>query len=180
MNEYPVSIERIYISPGHNFYKNKMGEPGQHPLHDVESVHAVAGAGLEGDRFFHPGKAGKGPITFFAYEVYELMKKELGFDRAKSGDYRRNVIVRGMALNQLVGQKFEIGGLEFEGTMECSPCDWMNVVIGPGTRDFLRGRGGLRAKILKGGELKTGATTLRTEVNFSPEDILKQYDELQT
>ena len=70
---------------------------------------------------------------------------------------RRNVITAGVDLNSLIGKKFILQGVEFEGTCECSPCYWMDAAIAPGAEAALQGRGGLRARILTGGKLRVDA-----------------------
>jgi MOSC domain-containing protein YiiM len=71
--------------------------------------------------------------------------------------------MRGADLNELIGQDFEVQGLRFHGTEECRPCYWMNRAIAPGAEEFLKGRGGLRAKILSDGKLRS------TTANGHPE-----------
>ena len=73
------------------------------------------------------------------------------------GVTRRNVITLGLDLNSLVGKRFVIQGIEFEGVCECSPCHWMNHAIGEGAERALHGRGGLRARILGDGLLRVDA-----------------------
>ena len=71
------------------------------------------------------------------------------------GATRRNVFLEGADLPALIGQEFEIQGVQFAGTEECRPCHWMNTALGsPGAEEWLRGRGGLRARILTDGVLK--------------------------
>ncbi len=70
---------------------------------------------------------------------------------------RRNVITRDADLNELIGREFGVHGVRFHGTGECRPCYWMDRAIAPGTEEFLKGRGGLRAKILADGELRSTA-----------------------
>ncbi len=70
------------------------------------------------------------------------------------GVTRRNVITEGMDLNLLVGKRFTLQGVEFEGVCECKPCYWMDQAIAPGGEAALLGRGGLRAKILTCGKLR--------------------------
>jgi MOSC domain-containing protein YiiM len=60
-------------------------------------------------------------------------------------------------LNQWIGKEFEIQGVRFFGTEESKPCHWMDRVFAPGARDFLKGNGGLRAKILSDGKLQSTA-----------------------
>jgi MOSC domain-containing protein YiiM len=57
----------------------------------------------------------------------------------------------GVDLNELIGEQFEIDGVKFLGVAECSPCRWMDKAFCPGAEKFLRGNGGLRAKILTNG-----------------------------
>jgi MOSC domain-containing protein YiiM len=73
---------------------------------------------------------------------------------------RRNVITRHVELNELIGQDFEVQGVRFHGTGECRPCYWMDRAIGPGAEEFLKGRGGLRARILSDGQLRSIARLL--------------------
>ena len=70
---------------------------------------------------------------------------------------RRNVFTRDVDLNELIGKDFEIQGVRFHGSEESRPCHWMNRAIGPGAEEFLRGRGGLRARILSNGVLRSSA-----------------------
>ncbi|MEM6886190.1 MAG: molybdenum cofactor biosysynthesis protein, partial [Verrucomicrobiota bacterium] len=67
---------------------------------------------------------------------------------------RRNVVISGVDLNSLIGKEFELQGVHFEGSCECSPCFWMDEAIAPGAEEFLKGQGGLRARVLTDGILK--------------------------
>jgi hypothetical protein len=64
------------------------------------------------------------------------------------------VITRGVHLNDLIGVEFEIQGVQFFGREECRPCYWMDFAFSPGAENVLKGRGGLRAEILKDGHLQ--------------------------
>ncbi len=119
-----------------------------------------AGLGLEGDRFFGYRPDYNGQITFFAWEVVQAARRELGVPHLAPEAFRRNVIIEGPHLNDLIGVRFALGGVEFEGVSESKPCHWMNAVVAPGAEVWLRGRGGLRAKILTDGELRRGANEL--------------------
>ena len=70
---------------------------------------------------------------------------------------RRNVITRDVDLSDLIGKDFEVQSVAFYGTEECRPCYWMDQAIAPGAEDFLKGRGGLRARILSDGVLRSTA-----------------------
>lgn len=150
-------IAHLYISPEHNFYGHHGQPPGEAPMMEVESVECVASQGLRGDRFYGFKENYKGQVTFFSLEVFERLCEKLQIaDRAPSV-FRRNIIVRGTDLNALIGREFEVQGVRFVGTQECSPCHWMNVAFGDGAEAALSGHGGLRARILNDGVLKRGA-----------------------
>lgn len=152
-------IRHIYISPGHNFRGHHGREPSAHAAIEVESARCVAGKGLEGDRYFGYEEEYKGQITFFDWDVYLDLCRTLGVTDCPPSALRRNVIVEGVELNALVGKRFEIQGITFEGTEECKPCYWMDRAVAPGAEAAMQGRGGLRARILTNGLLRTTANT---------------------
>ena len=152
-----MKICRLFISPGHNFFGHHGQPAGENPTVEVAEAECVAGQGLVGDRFFGFKENYKGQITFFSSEVFEDVCQKLGVTGKSSGLTRRNVITAGTDLNILIGQKFTLQGVEFEGVCECSPCHWMDDAIAPGAEAALQGRGGLRAKILTDGKLRVDA-----------------------
>jgi MOSC domain-containing protein YiiM len=149
-----IRVERLFISPGHNFFGHHQQPPGENPTVEVPEIQCVAGHGIEGDRFFDFKKDYKGQITFFSGEIFEAVCQKLGAEQKSPGITRRNVITRGADLNLLIGKKFEIQGVQFEGVCECSPCYWMDQAIAAGAETALRGNGGLRAKILSDGKIR--------------------------
>lgn len=155
-----ASIRQIFISPGHNYFGHHGKPAGEDPTVEVNTVNCVAGRGIEGDRFFDFKEDYKGQITFFAWEDYESIKATLNVPDLKGGAFRRNVLVAGMDWPSLIGQRFELQGVQFEGTGEAKPCYWMEQAVAPGAEEWLKGRGGLRAKILRDGSLTTGAAEL--------------------
>jgi len=148
-------IEEIFLSPGHNYFGHHGKPAGENPLVAVSEVECVAGRGLVGDRFFDFKDDYKGQITFFAREVFEEVCRSTGVSvHLSAGLTRRNIITSGVELNDLIGRRFSVQGLEFEGMSECKPCYWMDQAIAPGAEDAMQGRGGLRAKILTSGTLR--------------------------
>lgn len=152
-----VQVCRLFVSPGHNFFGHHGQPAGRHPILEVPEVECVAGAGIRGDRFFGHQENYQGQITFFSAEVFEGLRRELGLVDAQPSATRRNVLVSGADLNSLVGAEFAIQGVRFAGVVECAPCHWMNDALGPGAEDWLKGRGGLRARILTDGRLRRDA-----------------------
>jgi MOSC domain-containing protein YiiM len=149
-----ISIEHLYISPGHNFFGHHGQPAGTNPLREVEVIECVAGRGVRGDRFFDYKEDYKGQITFFSSEVFEDLCRSLAIPDKTPGVTRRNVITHGADLNSLIGKTFSIQGIAFEGVGECRPCYWMDLAIGPGAEEALQGQGGLRARILTSGFLR--------------------------
>jgi MOSC domain-containing protein YiiM len=149
-----IRVVRLYTSPGHNFF-GRHGEPaGVHPLVEHQEIQCLAGRGVEGDRFFDRKKNYSGQITFFAFEVFEDLCRQLNLTDKHPGLTRRNVITRGIDLNTLVGAEFDVQGVRFRGVSECSPCHWMNHAFAPGAEATLSQRGGLRAEIITSGPLR--------------------------
>jgi len=142
-------VEAIFISAAH----------GNLP-HPVGSVRAIAGKGLEGNRYFDTGRAEQ-ELTLIEAEALEaaLAEDELDVDAAATG---RNVLTRGVRLNDLVGKRFRVGELECRGIELCEPCTTMEARTQPGVIKALVHRAGLNAEILVGGELRPGdaVTTL--------------------
>jgi MOSC domain-containing protein YiiM len=154
-----VTIRHIFISPGHNFFGRNGLPPGNHPAMSVGSVQCRAGCGLEGDRFFGYRPDYKGQVTFFAWETFVGVQKRFALPTLTADVFRRNVIVEGMHLNDLIGT-FTLGGVDFEAMGEAKPCHWMDHAVAAGAEEWLRGQGGLRAKILTDGTLHCGRVEL--------------------
>ena len=148
-----IRIEHLFISPGHNFFGHHGQPAGKHPIVPAERIECVAGRGIRGDRFFDYKENYKGQITFFAMEVLEALRDELNLPDAQPEATRRNAFVRGADLPSLVGKRFEVQGVRFEGVEESKPCHWMNSALGSGAEEWLRGRAGLRCRILTDGAL---------------------------
>lgn len=151
-----VTIDQLYRSPGHNFFGHHGGPAGEHLTLVADELRCVAGRGVEGDRFFDYRPDYQGQITFFAGEVFEELRLALGALTVSPAALRRNVLVRGIDVRALVDCDFAVQGVWFRGACECKPCYWMNEAIGPGAEEWLRGRGGLRARILSNGLLRRG------------------------
>ena len=152
-----MRLEHLFISPGHNFYAHHGQPAGDHPILAVEQIECVAGRGIRGDRFFDYKPDYKGQITFFAMEVLDALRRELDLSEVRPEFTRRNAFTIGADLNALVGVQFQIQGVRFAGSEECRPCRWMNQAFhDERVEHWLKGRGGLRARILTDGVLRCG------------------------
>ena len=149
-------IRQIFISPGHNYFGHHGRAPDDFPLVEVQQVECVAGHGIRGDRFYDYRDEYKGQITFFSLEIFDRLAQHLGLTNKSPGALRRNVIVSGVELNDLIGEEFSIQGVRLRGTAHCKPCYWLDQAVAPGTEKFLQGNGGLRAQILSDGVIAVG------------------------
>jgi MOSC domain-containing protein YiiM len=149
-------LRHLFISPGHNYFGHHGQPAGEHAIVEVEQVECVAGRGLRGDRFFDFKEDYKGQVTLFAWEVFEELRVEQGKPELSPAVLRRNVMVEGIDLDALIGKSFELQGVTLEGMGECKPCYWMDQAVGSGAEEWLKGRGGLRCKIVTDGVLRRG------------------------
>ena len=129
---------------------------------EVPMIECAAGQGIRGDRYFDFKNDYKGQITFFSLEVFNELCDELEVPGIEPSVVRRNVYTRDVDLNEFIGKDFEVQGIRFHGTEECRPCYWMDRAIAPGAHEFLKGRGGLRAKILSSGQLCSNMRVLES------------------
>ncbi|MCP5537904.1 MAG: MOSC domain-containing protein [Akkermansiaceae bacterium] len=164
-----VTLKHLFISPGHNFYGRHGKGAMDYPIKEVERIDCVAGRGITDDRFFDYKPDYKGQITFFDWAVYERVRDEIVQGELHPMAFRRNVVLKGVDLNELIDKRFTLAGLELTGSCECSPCYWMDQACAPGTHEFLKGQGGLRARIVKGGELTLGECALEVIGDIPPE-----------
>jgi MOSC domain-containing protein YiiM len=147
------SVEAIYLASA----------PGETPR-SVDRTQAVTRRGLEGDRYFRgegdgtfyePNKSGQ-DLTLIEAEAIEGLERDAGIELAP-GEARRNVVTRGIALNDLVGKRFLVGETECFGQRLCDPCSHLERSTTPGVLKGLANRGGLRADIVRGGWIAVGA-----------------------
>ena len=154
-------IEQLFTSPGHNYFGHHGQPPDDFALVAASSLECVAGRGIRGDRFFDYRDNYKGQITFFSAETFAEMARHFGIADKSPGVLRRNIIVSGIDLRELIGADFELQGVQFRGTAHCAPCYWMETAFAPGAEKFLAGRGGLRARILTDGRISVGEAQLK-------------------
>lgn len=159
-----VTIELLLGSPLHRYE----GRPSDGPL-DARgpelhpSIEVRAGLGIVGDRYFgHPAHR-TASVTVMSIEAIERLGPLLGATGLDPADTRRNIIVRGLEIDGMRGEEFELGGIRFRAHRPANPCAWMDVTLASGAHRALRGRGGMRCEPLTSGTLTLGPTTARTE-----------------
>nr|WP_316638721.1 MOSC domain-containing protein [uncultured Roseateles sp.] len=146
-----MPIERIYTHP-----------PEDARQIDHASVTVIAGAGIQGDRYFgrhdEPGQN----ITLVEAEEIEAFAREFGRDPGDQAITQRNLVTRGVRLNELVGQEFMVGSVLLRGVELCEPCLGLGTTLASAeltpaavVKRFLH-RAGIRADVLTDGVIATG------------------------
>lgn len=139
-------------------------------MHSLGEVEAVAGEGLAGDRYLtgegyysnKPLPGGGRQLTLIEAEALDVIERETGV-HLDGGESRRNLLTRGVCLNDLVGIRFHVGEALCEGIRLCDPCKYLEEITGKPVLKPLVNRGGLRASILSGGSIKVGDRLVPTD-----------------
>ena len=141
-------VEEIYIT----------GE-GSAAMERVEEVRTVEGRGIEGDRYcegtgFWTPYGDVCEVTLISSEDLDRIESGFGI-RVKSGEHRRNIVTRGIDLNDLRRKRFRIGETVLEYDRPRPPCRHVQELTEPGMTRALKGRGGICAKVVEGGRIRT-------------------------
>jgi MOSC domain-containing protein YiiM len=142
-------IEGIYLA-----------REGGAPVERVEEVEALKGCGLKGDRYCsgtgHWSRFGRDcEVTFVQAEDLDRIELKTGL-QVKNGEHRRNIVTRGVSLKDLRRARFRIGEALFGHARPCSVCRHIERLTEPGMTHALRGRGGMCAKVLESGWVRSG------------------------
>lgn len=119
----------------------------------VDRVMAQTNYGLDGDWRSRRNRSGQ--LTLIESEALEEIGRRLGYP-VPPGASRRQIVVRGVKLNDLIGHRVRIGAVRIFVETPCDPCARMEETIGAGAREALEGSGGVRCYVLMGGELRVG------------------------
>lgn len=184
MHRYPVEILHLLVSPGHNYFGRPADGPGEHPTHDADEAVLVTGRGIVGDRFYGRAAHMDAAVTLFSVEALEAVAADLGLPATPDPLLaRRNVVLRGADLNGLVGHEFTLetdrtddrtdepdgaASVVLAAGRPAAPCAWMDRMIAPGAHAALRGRGGVRCRVVTGGLLRRGPAVLVSPVPLDP------------
>tara|TARA_B100001109_G_scaffold91280_1_gene74279 strand:- start:72 stop:518 length:447 start_codon:yes stop_codon:yes gene_type:complete len=137
-------------------YKLGITNNNNQKIREVNSIEVLANQGIIGDRHFKEFNDPYSQLSLIESENIDYYNIKYGLNIPYI-DFRRNIITRGIKLNDLIGKKFLIGEVELEGIDLCRPCrhlcellDQDNII-----KEFLR-RGGLRCQILSSSSIEVG------------------------
>ena len=139
-----------------------IGESAGKAMTEIEEAELVAGSGIVGDRYSSGTGTFSGQIpgpdhelTLVAMEEVARYNESTGRDLA-AGELRRNLVTRGIELNDLVDKEFAIGEARARGIRLCEPCAHLAGLVGPEILPALLHRAGLRATIVSSGTIRIG------------------------
>ncbi len=126
-----------------------------------QRVALLSGAGIVGDRYCNtqgsflerPLQERATEVTLIEAEAIDAFNQTCGLTLGY-GDLRRNIITHGVSLNALVGRRFRLGAIEFEGIELCEPCSTLARRVTPLVLPHMVHRAGLRAAVLSSGDLQ--------------------------
>ena len=137
-------------------YKIGITNNNNQKIKEVNSIKVLANQGIIGDRHFKEFNDPYSQLSLIESENIDYYNIKYGLDIPYI-DFRRNIITKGIRLNDLIGKKFLVGEVELEGIDLCRPCrhlcellDQDNII-----KEFLR-RGGLRCQILSSSHIEVG------------------------
>ena len=127
-------------------------------IEEVESIEVLANKGVVGDRHFDNYNDPYCQLSLIEAENIDEYNLKFGLNIPYL-DFRRNIITKGIKLNNLVGKKLSIGNVEVEGIDLCRPCRHLTEMLDQENilKEFLR-KGGLRCQILSSSKIKVGDT----------------------
>ena len=127
-------------------------------IEEVESIEVLANKGVVGDRHFDNYNDPYCQLSLIESENIDEYNLKFGLNIPYL-DFRRNIITKGIKLNDLVGKKLSIGNAEVEGIDLCRPCRHLTEMLDQENilKEFLR-KGGLRCQILSSSKIKVGDT----------------------
>ena len=131
-------------------------ENSNQKIKEVETINVLANKGIIGDRHFQDNNDPLNQISLIESESIDDYNIKFGLNISYI-DFRRNVITKGIRLNDLVGKKFKVGNADLEGIDLCRPCKHLSENLNQNNiiKEFLR-KGGLRCRILSSVKINIG------------------------
>ena len=125
-------------------------------IQEVDKIELLSGKGVVGDRHFHENNNVRSQVTLIESENIDYYNNKFKTNYSYI-DFRRNVVTKGVQLNDLVGKTFSVGKIIVQGNDLCRPCKELQEKLGIDNyiKEFLR-RGGLRCEILSSGIISIG------------------------
>ncbi|MDB3888849.1 MOSC domain-containing protein [Candidatus Pelagibacter sp.] len=137
-------------------YKLGISNKNNQKINKVNSIEVLANQGVVGDRHFKEYNDPYNQLSLIESENIDYYNIKYGLNIPYL-DFRRNIVTKGIQLNDLIGKKILVGNAELEGIDLCRPCRHLTEVLGQDSilKEFLK-RGGLRCQVLSSSNIKIG------------------------
>ena len=127
-------------------------------IKSINSINAIAGKGLENDRFFKEENNKSSQLTLIEKENIDYVNAHFG-SMIPYENFRRNIVTEGIKLNFLVNKKILIGNVEILVHELCEPCKHLQDITSQNNLvKNLVHKGGIRCEILTNGKISVGDT----------------------
>ena len=140
------AVVKIFVAPA-----------GGVAMQPVEEIHAVAGQGIEGDRYSdrhgYWTDVDECQVTLIEAECLDEIRAKTGIS-IEDGEHRRNIVTRGIQLDSLLGKRFQVGTAILEYDRPRPPCGYIEKLTEPGMTGALVGRGGICARVVGSGVIR--------------------------
>ena len=125
-------------------------------IKEVNSIEVIANKGIVGDRHFHEFNDPYNQLSLIESENIDEYNIRFGLNISYI-DFRRNIVTKGIQLNDLIGKKLSVGNVELEVIDLCRPCRHLTEMLDQRNvlKEFLR-KGGLRCQILSSSKISVG------------------------
>ena len=137
-------------------FKLGIAAKNNQPIKEVNSIEVLANKGIVGDRHFNDFNDPYNQLSLIESENIDEYNIKSGLDIPYI-NFRRNIITKGIQLNNLIGKKIQIGNVELEGVALCRPCRHLTEMLNQKNilKEFMR-KGGLRCQILSSSKISIG------------------------
>ena len=116
------------------------------------------GKGIVNDRYYGNFKEKKEQVTLISLEEINNFNNQIK-QNIDAKDFRRNIIVSGISLNDLINRKIKINEVILKIHEICQPCKYLqNRLKIPSLVKMLVNKSGVRAEILSSGNFSVGDT----------------------
>ena len=125
-------------------------------INEVKSIEVLEIKGVVGDRHFDEFNDPYCQLSLIESENIDFYNSKYNLN-IPYVDFRRNIITKGIRLNDLIGKKFLVGNVKVEGIDLCRPCRHLTEILNQENilKEFLR-KGGLRCQILSSSIINVG------------------------
>ena len=122
-------------------------------MQEINNIKVIASKGIVNDRYFKDNNDKDTQITLIESENIDYFNKVSGTNFVAS-DFRRNIITKGIRLNDLINKRIKVGEVNMFVHRLCSPCQYLQDLLSQ--RNLVKNllnKGGLRCEALSSGDI---------------------------